>query len=121
MPNDDASKPKARSPNDTRKFVGIGVGAIAVGLGSSYITVITATPSRSEVREMIGLAITAVKDTAILDRQALSEWRIAQSAAFEGLRGDVQGLQVKQAETNVLLQTVVDRLSVPKGSQGGTH
>jgi len=48
-----------RSVNGVMKLVMLAAGAVAVGLGSSYITVLTATPNRGEVREMIGTAIGA--------------------------------------------------------------
>ena len=105
--------PPAPRPAPGLKLAGVAAGAIAVGLGSSYITVITATPSRAEVRELIADAITVVKETAILDRKSLSDWRGDQAAAFNGLRGDVQALQTQQARTNALLETMLEQRRSP--------
>ena len=100
-------RPPAMRRNGGIRLLLMAGGAIAVGLGSSYITVLTATPSRAEVRDMIGGAISVVKETAGLDRQSTLEWRTAQAEAFNGLRGDVQGLQEKQARTNALLEVLI--------------
>ena len=99
--------PPTPKQNGLAKFIAIAGGAVAVGLGSSYITVLTATPSRTEVRELIGDAIVVVKDTASLDRATMVAWREANTVQLTGLRTDVQRLAEGQAGTNRLLEMLV--------------
>ena len=91
------------------KLIAVLGGAIAVGLGSSYITVLTATPSRAEVRELISDAVGVVKETAGLDRATMISWREANTAQLSGLRTDVQRLSEQQAGTNRLLEMLIQR------------
>jgi len=78
--------------NGPTKVAGIIVAAGATAVGSSYVTVLTATPSRAEVSGLVGAAVAAVKETQGLDRTTMLEWRAMQQENFEGLRADVQKL-----------------------------
>ena len=111
--HDPPAAPKPRT-NGAGKFLAVAGGAVAVGLGSSYLTVLTATPSRSEVRELIREGIAAVKDTATLDRETLISWRESNAVELRGLRSDVQRLAEQQAGTNRLLEMLVKERTPPK-------
>ena len=95
------------------KVLGIFAAAVATGLGSSYITVLTATPSRAEVRELISDAVVVVKETAKLDRETMITWREANTTQLTGLRSDVQRLGEQQAATNALLEMLVQLQRTP--------
>ena len=106
--------PPKNAPANGPKLLAVVGGAIAVGLGSSYITVLTATPSRDEVRELIGDAVDVVKDTAKLDRETMIAWRESNTVQLSGLRSDVQRLAEAQAGTNRLLESLVQLQRSPK-------
>ena len=99
--------------NGPTKVAGIIVAAGATAVGSSYVTVLTATPSRAEVSGLVGAAVAAVKETQGLDRTTMLEWRAMQQENFEGLRADVQRLAEAQAGTNRLLDVLVQRQFAP--------
>ena len=99
--------------NGPTKVAGIIVAAGATAVGSSYVTVLTATPSRAEVSGLVGAAVAAVKETQGLDRTTMLEWRAMQQENFEGLRADVQKLAQEQAGTNKLLDLLLQKQMKP--------